>query len=451
MAGFDNEVLFCLGERLLPSNAQEILLMQQQSTDVARINYTGNPNGNVAANPSSLCHDPVSGNVYFKQTGTGNTGWVIVQNTVSTSNATPQFSSGILNFGLSNLLLGNNGSTISSGIGNVGYGLDALDSISVADACTGIGFQALKSCATSGNTGIGFQSLTSLTSGGQNLAAGYKSLASSVGGTANTGIGFNSLTNLGASGNTNTALGSSSAASLQSGNSNVIIGYNSASNYTSSESNNIIISNSGSSGESNKIRIGTTGVQNETFMAGIASASSIPSSTIVLVSGVNGQLSSAGTGSSGQTLTSKGSSSPTWQFHGWNVSAATQGTTLTASTTYYCPNAGTPTTNDALVNTKFVLVRQGIIKKVYMQLANTGTLSSAELASFGISVNGGAPTYVFNNQLDFSTASSSLVSGGTLALLVSPGDYLQFIILTPAWTILPTDAQISFGVLIEPN
>ena len=35
MAGFDNEVLFCLGERLLPSTSQAISLMQQASTDKA--------------------------------------------------------------------------------------------------------------------------------------------------------------------------------------------------------------------------------------------------------------------------------------------------------------------------------------------------------------------------------------------------------------------------------
>lgn len=78
MSGFDNEVVVSIGERLEPSSAQAIGIMQTLSTDVARINFTGNPNGSVTANPSSLSHDPVSGNVYFKQTGTGNTGWVLI-------------------------------------------------------------------------------------------------------------------------------------------------------------------------------------------------------------------------------------------------------------------------------------------------------------------------------------------------------------------------------------
>ncbi len=75
MSGFDNEVLYAIGERLEPSTTQAIGLMQKTSTDVSRINHTGDPEGVVSANPSSLPHDPVSGLVYAKNTGTGNTGW----------------------------------------------------------------------------------------------------------------------------------------------------------------------------------------------------------------------------------------------------------------------------------------------------------------------------------------------------------------------------------------
>lgn len=78
MSGFDNEVVVSLGERLQPSTAQAVMLMQGDPTDVSRINHVGNPNGAVAANPSSLSHDPVSGNVYIKTTGTGNTGWDLI-------------------------------------------------------------------------------------------------------------------------------------------------------------------------------------------------------------------------------------------------------------------------------------------------------------------------------------------------------------------------------------
>ncbi len=76
MSGFDNEVIVSIGERLEPSTAQAIGIMQQTATDVSRINYTGNPEGAVSANPSSLCHDPSTGIVYYKFSGTGNTGWI---------------------------------------------------------------------------------------------------------------------------------------------------------------------------------------------------------------------------------------------------------------------------------------------------------------------------------------------------------------------------------------
>lgn len=75
MAGFDNEVMFALGERLQQSTPQAIQLMKQTATDVSNINFTGNPNGAVSANPGSFCHDPVSGNVYIKVSGTGSTVW----------------------------------------------------------------------------------------------------------------------------------------------------------------------------------------------------------------------------------------------------------------------------------------------------------------------------------------------------------------------------------------
>lgn len=78
MAGIQNTTLFSQGERLQTSSAQDIAEMQTDATDVSRINHTGDPEGVVSANPSSLCHDPVSGSVYQKQTGTGNTGWQLI-------------------------------------------------------------------------------------------------------------------------------------------------------------------------------------------------------------------------------------------------------------------------------------------------------------------------------------------------------------------------------------
>ncbi len=78
MAGIENNIVYGGGFKLAESSARDILDMQRSSTDVSNINHTGNPEGVVSANPSSLCHDPVSGSVYKKETGTGNTGWVLL-------------------------------------------------------------------------------------------------------------------------------------------------------------------------------------------------------------------------------------------------------------------------------------------------------------------------------------------------------------------------------------
>ena len=90
MSGFNNEVLVCIGERLEVSTSQAITLMQSTATDVSRVNYSGNPEGNVSANPSSISHDPASGHVYIKGSGTANTGWNVITATTGPLNTVLQ-------------------------------------------------------------------------------------------------------------------------------------------------------------------------------------------------------------------------------------------------------------------------------------------------------------------------------------------------------------------------
>jgi hypothetical protein len=49
---------------------------------IRMIPYNGNPEGNVVANPGSICSNIANGNIYKKQTGTGNTGWVDISGNV---------------------------------------------------------------------------------------------------------------------------------------------------------------------------------------------------------------------------------------------------------------------------------------------------------------------------------------------------------------------------------
>jgi len=78
MAGIENNIVFGGGFKLQTSSARDISDMQRVSSDVSNINYIGNPETNISANPSSLCHNPTTGDLYKKDSGTGNTGWSLI-------------------------------------------------------------------------------------------------------------------------------------------------------------------------------------------------------------------------------------------------------------------------------------------------------------------------------------------------------------------------------------
>lgn len=144
MAGFDNEVLYVNGERLEPSQALSIILMQQAATDVARINYTGDPEGNVAANPSSLCHDPSSGLIYRKVSGTGNTGWEQIPDSSQTLlQVTTDSGIATVNAGNLNVI-----STSTNGIDTAGSGDDVTVSMATPYADGDFEFRSAVSGAT---------------------------------------------------------------------------------------------------------------------------------------------------------------------------------------------------------------------------------------------------------------------------------------------------------------
>jgi len=136
---------------------------------------------------------------------------------------------------------------------NTAEGTDALFSLTTGRANTAIGFDALFRNATGNN----------------NTATGVDGLFSNTTGSANTAAGFNALLN-NTTGNNNIAMGVAAGQNLTTGN------------------NNIDIGNLGIAGESNKIRIGTVGVQQATFIAGIR-GTIVPGGVGVIV-GLNGQL-----------------------------------------------------------------------------------------------------------------------------------------------------------------
>jgi len=176
-----------------------------------------------------------------------------------------------------------------SSFANTAVGTLSLLYDSVGDYNTAIGFETLVSnTAGSSNTAVGAQSLSSNTTGTQNTAVGDSSLyhntrgdrnvavgasslfANTLGG-HNVAVGYESLKN-NITGGHNTALGDTTLFSLTTGNQNIAIGSGSGSGYTGSESGNIIVGNSGTVGESDVIRIGTTGSHSACYIAGIDGA-----------------------------------------------------------------------------------------------------------------------------------------------------------------------------------
>jgi hypothetical protein len=350
MAGFDNEVMFAPGIRLQASSAQDIELMQSTSTDVSDVNFVGNPNDQVAANPGSLSHDPVNGNLWLKVSGTGTTIWgqlvpagegEVITLTGNSGGAIPPDNTGNINiltahsspifagsghtltvdfldatFG--NLLLG---STVAQTLnpldaqGLTSIGARALDNVVSSKSCVAVGGASLAALTTgSFNTMTGYNSALLLTDGGSNTGHGYAALAACVHGTSNCAFGYTALE--ACTGSNNIALGTSALSNVVNCSYNLAIGPSAGLQYTSTESNNITIYNGGVTGESNVLRIGTNGSgtaeQSSCYIAGITGVTASGSAPVGINS--SSQLSSLGFGTSGQVLTSNGAStSPTWQ------------------------------------------------------------------------------------------------------------------------------------------
>jgi hypothetical protein len=117
------------------------------------------------------------------------------------------------------------------------------------------------------NTATGTLALRTNTTGYNNTANGYFALQSNTAGNSNAATGFFALVN-NSTGNNNTADGFNALYGNTTGNNNVALGFQAGQNLTTGD-NNIDIGNVAVTGESGIIRIGTTGTQTATFIAGI--------------------------------------------------------------------------------------------------------------------------------------------------------------------------------------
>src|SRR6266513_321336 len=172
------------------------------------------------------------------------------------------------------------------GSSNTANGASALFHNTSGGSNTANGATALFSNTSgSANVAIGSQALSSNTTGVNNTATGVAALTHNNG-NFNTADGFNALFD-NTTGINNTASGSAALASNTTGSGNIAIGKQAGVNLTTG-SNNIDIGNVGLVGEANKIRIGKTGTQTATFIAGIRGVT-VPSGVGVII-GSNGQL-----------------------------------------------------------------------------------------------------------------------------------------------------------------
>jgi hypothetical protein len=169
---------------------------------------------------------------------------------------------------------------------NTAVGISALEQNIGGSFNTAVGASALNSnSGGNSNTAVGLNALFFNSSGSNNTAHGVNALLDNVNGVNNSADGAFSLQNNKGGGN-NTAMGFQALKSNVGGSNNIAVGSNAGANLTTG-SNNIDIGAPGVAGESAKIRIGTKGTHNGTFIDGISGVA-VTGSTVVV--NTNGKL-----------------------------------------------------------------------------------------------------------------------------------------------------------------
>jgi trimeric autotransporter adhesin len=153
----------------------------------------------------------------------------------------------------------------TTGSSNTATGINALYFNKAGNYNTATGRGALYKNTASNNTATGYQALNNNTSGTYNTAHGTKALAANTTSNYNTALGYQALN--ASTGGYNTALGANALPASTTGSSNIAIG-SAAGFYVTTGSNNIDIGSSGTT-ESGTMRLGTPGLQTNTYIAGI--------------------------------------------------------------------------------------------------------------------------------------------------------------------------------------
>jgi len=158
--------------------------------------------------------------------------------------------------------------SLATGLGNTALGFNTLHSETEGSFNTATGRNALANHTTGNhNTATGGAALLSNTDGEGNTATGRAAMGNGTTGSQNTATGWQAL--FSNKGDENTANGAFALYSNTTGGSNIALGNSAGFNLTTGDFN-IDIGNAGVAGEANTIRIGTSGDQTRTFIAGIS-------------------------------------------------------------------------------------------------------------------------------------------------------------------------------------
>ena len=117
------------------------------------------------------------------------------------------------------------------------------------------------------------------------------------------------------------------------------------------------------------------------------------------------------------------------------------------ATTYYIGTqvGVTPTTTQGL--RRIYIPKAGTIKAVQIATFVSGTLGTAEAATWSIRLNNSGDTQISNAVLY--TATVQTFSNSALSIAVVAGDYIEIKILTPTWVTNPTSVVHSVTIYIE--
>jgi hypothetical protein len=191
-----------------------------------------------------------------------------------------------------NVFLGFAGNATTTGGGNIASGYQALYSNASGSSNTAVGPYALYSNTTgTDNVAVG-NALIANTTGNWNTACGNSTLNSNTTGHNNTAIGLQALLN-NTSGNNNTASGYGALSGNTTGSNNIAIGQFAANSVSGGANNNIHIGSPGSSGDGGVIRIGTSGLHNSFFVAGVSGITTGLNDAIPVMIDSNGQMGTA--------------------------------------------------------------------------------------------------------------------------------------------------------------